>query len=215
MNPSRPADVEISVVTTITKDGSSAGSVTSTSTVKIMSKGKEWKSWADEEDSDDEQVVRKPIVTTSSAPVASDTPVASIAPVASVTTVVTVATAASAASAASAPVAAIAAVDPAIVQEERTAKIVPNIRTLVARNLPRAITTQQLRRIFEKYGTIRDIYIPANMDKSSRHYGTIKGFALIKFDNSNDSLCAFQELYGGLTLSNKPIGLEFAKQDRD
>jgi len=86
---------------------------------------------------------------------------------------------------------------------------------LVARNLPRTITTQQLLRIFEKYGAIRDIYIPVNMDKSSRHYGTIKGFALIKFDNSNDSLRAFQELCGGLTLFNKLIGLEFAKEDRD
>jgi RNA recognition motif-containing protein len=54
-----------------------------------------------------------------------------------------------------------------------------NIKTIIARNLPRDITMDELRFIFEKYGVVRDIYIPKNQDTQSAYFGTIKGFALI------------------------------------
>lgn len=90
----------------------------------------------------------------------------------------------------------------------------PGIKTIITRNLPRDITVEQLRFVFEKYGPIKDIYIPKNMDKSSPHFGTIKGFALIKFLKPENSATAFQDQYGRLTIGKNNIAIEFAKEDR-
>jgi hypothetical protein len=88
------------------------------------------------------------------------------------------------------------------------------IKTIITRNLPRDISVDHLRIIFEKYGPIKDIYIPKNMDKHSPYFGTIKGFALIKFLNSQHSAQAYLNLYGRLRFGKNNITLEFAKQDR-
>jgi hypothetical protein len=88
------------------------------------------------------------------------------------------------------------------------------IKTVIARNLPRDVTVQTLRAVFEKYGPIKDIYIPKNMDKSSQYFGTIKGFALIKFLNPDHSANAYSSEYGRLTLGKNNITIEFAKEDR-
>jgi hypothetical protein len=87
--------------------------------------------------------------------------------------------------------------------------------TLIARNLPRDIKIQQLRYAFEKYGPIKDIYIPKNMDKISPYFGTIKGFALIKFLNPEHSAKAYQSEYGKLTIGRNNVAIEFAKYDQD
>ena len=89
------------------------------------------------------------------------------------------------------------------------------IKTLIARNLPRDITVEALRTIFEKYGPIKDIYIPRNMEKTSPLFGTVKGFALIKFLQHANSAAAYSQQYGRLTIDSHHIALEFAKQDRD
>jgi hypothetical protein len=88
------------------------------------------------------------------------------------------------------------------------------IKTIITRNLPRDITVEQLRTVFEKYGPIRDIYIPKNMDKSSPYFGTVKGFALIKFLKPDDSASAFKSEYSRLTIAKNNITVEFAKEDR-
>lgn len=102
--------------------------------------------------------------------------------------------------------------------QKPTAPLLPSIPagrlTIIARNLPRDITLPQLRTVFEKYGPIKDVYIPKNMDKSSPYFGTIKGFALIKFLKAEHSAAAFSDQYGRLTISAKNIALEFAKEDR-
>ena len=90
----------------------------------------------------------------------------------------------------------------------------PQIKTLIVRNLPQDITIEMLRMVFEKYGPIRDIYIPKNLDMSSFYYGTNKGFAVIKFLNSEDSANAFNGEYGRLVIGNKIVSVEFAKEDR-
>jgi hypothetical protein len=90
----------------------------------------------------------------------------------------------------------------------------PGIKTVITRNLPRDVTVDMLRGVFEKYGPIRDIYIPKNMDKSSPYFGTIKGFALIKFLKPTDSARAYESEYGRLTLGRNNITVEFAKEDR-
>jgi hypothetical protein len=101
---------------------------------------------------------------------------------------------------------------------EKQERVVPaftvGIKTVITRNLPRDITVEQLRGVFEKYGPIKDIYIPRNMDKSSSYFGTIKGFALVKFLKPTDSAKAFENEYGRLTIGKNNITVEFAKEDR-
>lgn len=88
------------------------------------------------------------------------------------------------------------------------------IKTLVVHNLPRHITVEMLRIVFEKYGPLKDVYIPKNLDISSPFYGTIKGFAIIKFIHSEHSANAFINEYGRLIIDNNIISIEFAKSDR-
>ena len=89
-----------------------------------------------------------------------------------------------------------------------------NVKTIIARNLPRDITMDELRFIFEKYGVVRDIYIPKTLDKNSPYYGTIKGFALIKFLNPDESTKAYVGETAKLHIRGKLITVEFAKEDR-
>ena len=88
------------------------------------------------------------------------------------------------------------------------------IKTLIARNLPRDVTADELRALFEKHGPIRDTYIPKNLDRNSSYYGTIKGFALIKFMSHTDSTRAFVAEQTRMCLRGKMITIEFAKEDR-
>ena len=103
------------------------------------------------------------------------------------------------------------------VQETRPSTLLfnpNNIKTIIVRNLPRDIVMDELRFIFEKYGVVRDIYIPKNQDKQSAYYGTIKGFALIKFLNSDESTNAYVGETAKLYIRGKLITVEFAKEDR-
>lgn len=90
----------------------------------------------------------------------------------------------------------------------------PGIKTLMARNLPRDITVEQLRAVFEKYGPLKDVYIPRNMDRNSIYFGTVKGFAKVEFLKSEHSAKAFQEEFGRITFGSNKVALEFAKEDR-
>jgi RNA recognition motif-containing protein len=87
------------------------------------------------------------------------------------------------------------------------------VKTIIARNLPRDIMTNELTNIFEKYGAICDIYIPKNQNQDSPYYGTIKGFAIIKFLTSQGSTRAFMGETNDLVIRNKKVTVEFAKED--
>jgi FUS-interacting serine-arginine-rich protein 1 len=87
-------------------------------------------------------------------------------------------------------------------------------KVLIAHNIPRDITQEDLRHAFEIYGPIRDIYIPKNMDKTSPYYGTIKGFALIKFLSINDAIAAYNAEFGRLYMGFKLVSIEYAKEGR-
>jgi RNA recognition motif-containing protein len=87
------------------------------------------------------------------------------------------------------------------------------IRTIVARNLPRTITDLELRKQFGAHGAIQDVYIPKNTTPG-KYFGTIKGFALIKFHTHKDSTKAFLAEKDGLFLGGNAVTLEFANQDR-
>ena len=88
------------------------------------------------------------------------------------------------------------------------------IKTIVARNLPRDINELELRTLFGAHGAVRDLYIPKNTDRASPYFGTIKGFARVKFHNAVDSTRAFLALQKCLCIRGKNITLEFAKEDR-
>ena len=88
------------------------------------------------------------------------------------------------------------------------------IKTIIARNLPRAITPEELRERFQLYGVVRDVYLPRNKDLNSPHYGTIRGFALIKYDTAAESDRAVRVLSAlGLSVRGKQVTVEFAKSD--
>ena len=100
-------------------------------------------------------------------------------------------------------------------EEEKEVMFAPNpngVRTVMARNLPRDITLKDLHAGFAFYGTIQDIYLPKNMDKSSPYYGTIRGFALIKYAKPLEAARAVA--VGPLQMEKNIILLEFAKADR-
>lgn len=86
------------------------------------------------------------------------------------------------------------------------------ICTLVARNLPRTITEIELRSRFGAHGTIQRISIPKN-NTPGKYFGTIKGFALIKYDTHKYSTKAFLA-EKGLFLGENAVTLEFANEDR-
>lgn len=88
-----------------------------------------------------------------------------------------------------------------------------SIRTIMARNLPRTITELELRKQFGAHGAIQDVYIPKNTTPG-KYFGTIKGFALIKFHTHKDSTKAFLAEKDGLFLGGNAVTLEFANQDR-
>ena len=88
------------------------------------------------------------------------------------------------------------------------------ICTLRLGNLPRDITAQELKTIFSAYGTVRDVHIPKNMDRSSPYFGTIRGFAMVEMDKSWEATNALSGFYGSLTIRTKKITIEFAKSDR-
>jgi hypothetical protein len=88
------------------------------------------------------------------------------------------------------------------------------VKTLIVRNLPRSADDLDvlLRNTFEPYGVVRDIYIPKNMDVSSPYFGTIKGFALVKFAELGDAATAASA--SPLRIGRNNLSVEFAKEDR-
>jgi RNA recognition motif. (a.k.a. RRM, RBD, or RNP domain) len=104
-------------------------------------------------------------------------------------------------------------------EEKEKEKEVPNpnpnnIKTIITQNLPRDVTLQELRTTFEKYGPVKDIYIPKNTDKNSVYFGTVKGFALIKYLTEECSTKAYLGECNRFYLRGKLISVEFAKEDR-
>ena len=87
------------------------------------------------------------------------------------------------------------------------------VKTLIVRNLPRGADDLEalLRSTFEPYGAVRDVYIPKNMDVSSPYFGTIKGFALVKFA---ELASAYSASAVSLRIGRNNLSVEFAKEDR-
>jgi predicted RNA methylase len=85
------------------------------------------------------------------------------------------------------------------------------IKTIIVRNLPRDISIPELRNIFGRYGSIENLYVPKNTDKASPHFGTVKGFALIKFFKAEDTAKSFAL---SCTIRGKKLTIEYAKEDR-
>ena len=101
-----------------------------------------------------------------------------------------------------------------MVQSMRDREPTNTIKTIIAKNVPRNISLEESRELFERYGEIRDIYLPKNKDPNSPQYGTIYGFAIIKYHSEKDSaraVRAFSE--HGLYIRGKKVTLEFAKSD--
>jgi len=86
------------------------------------------------------------------------------------------------------------------------------ICTLMVKNLPRDTTpkilTEEIRRIFSSFGSLKDVYIPTNRD--GPYAGTIKGFAKVQFLSSDHAYNASLSSH----YLRRPLFVEFANQDR-
>ena len=99
-------------------------------------------------------------------------------------------------------------------QKNHDASSKPSTKTLILHNIPRDISVEEIRLQFEKYGPIRDIYIPRNKDEKSEHFGTVKGFALVKYLSPSSAKKAYDAEFGRLYLGYRLISVEFANEDR-
>jgi RNA recognition motif-containing protein len=101
-------------------------------------------------------------------------------------------------------------------KQDPPAPIKNTLKTLIVRNLPRNIGDGELHAIYSRYGNVTDIYIPMNKDKTNPYYGTIKGFALIKYANADDALKGYiaEGTMIKREIRGKKLVTEFAKEDR-
>jgi RNA recognition motif-containing protein len=83
-----------------------------------------------------------------------------------------------------------------------------NICTIIVYNLPRSTTNVILYDHFCQYGAIEQIVIPKNNDPSKGPVGSIKGFAMVRFSNPQESAMAVAMEKAQRTQ------IEFAKSDR-
>lgn len=88
-----------------------------------------------------------------------------------------------------------------------------NIKTLFVRNLPRDITVAEMQTMFAPFGALHDVYVPKNTTPG-KYFGTIKGFALIKYKHYSESTRAFLDIGSTFHLRGKEVSIEFAKQDQ-
>ena len=88
-----------------------------------------------------------------------------------------------------------------------------NIKTLFVRNLPRDVTVTEMQAMFAPFGALHDVYVPKNTERG-KYFGTIKGFALIKYKHHSESTRAFLDVGAIFCLRGKEVSIEFAKQDQ-
>jgi hypothetical protein len=88
-----------------------------------------------------------------------------------------------------------------------------NIKTLFVRNLPRDVTVAEMQTMFAPFGALHDVYVPKNTTPG-KYFGTIKGFALIKYKHYSESTRAFLDIGDTFHLRGKEVSIEFAKQDQ-
>ena len=88
-------------------------------------------------------------------------------------------------------------------------------KTIIIRNLPRDCEELEsaLQLTFMRFSSLKDIYIPKNMDTASPYFGTIKGFALIKFNVLADAINAYND-GTPFKMGRNTVSIEFAKEDR-
>ena len=90
-------------------------------------------------------------------------------------------------------------------------KTYPNpskICTVIVYNLPRSTTHQDLEDNLSQYGVIEHITLPKNNDPSKGPVGSIKGFAMVRFSNPQESAAAVA------IEKSCHTQIEFAKSDR-
>ncbi|KII67052.1 Serine/arginine-rich splicing factor 10 [Thelohanellus kitauei] len=88
-------------------------------------------------------------------------------------------------------------------------------QSLFIRNVENSIRSSDLRRIFEKYGPVRDIYIPLDYyTREQRGFAYVQLFIpLQRFEDPRDAEDALRA-EDGIELHGRRIKIEFARGDR-
>jgi hypothetical protein len=76
---------------------------------------------------------------------------------------------------------------------------------LFVRPLKTGVTTQHVRTLFQRFGTILSCHIPVD------GYGLTKHYGFVRFAKQNDALCAIQELHGNSTGWTRCLTVVLAK----
>ncbi|CAI5961289.1 unnamed protein product [Closterium sp. NIES-65] len=88
----------------------------------------------------------------------------------------------------------------------------PDIRntySLLVLNITFRTTSQDLMPLFERYGTVSDIFIPKD-----KRTGTSRGFAFVRFKHEDEAAKAVERL-DGTTVDGREIMVKFAKYGRN
>jgi len=80
--------------------------------------------------------------------------------------------------------------------------------SLFIRNVSRRVRSEDLWKLFEKYGELKDVYIPRDYET-----GEPRGFAYVQFKNHEDAKEALQKM-NGYVLENREITVMFAEGER-
>nr|CCA14166.1 splicing factor putative [Albugo laibachii Nc14] len=80
--------------------------------------------------------------------------------------------------------------------------------SLLIRNISRRMRSDELRKTFEEFGDVRDVYIPRDF-----HTREVKGFAFVEFKNERDAEEALRNLDGS-RLDGREITVVFAQEKR-
>ena len=88
------------------------------------------------------------------------------------------------------------------------------LNIIIARNLPCNTSLEDLHEQYRLYGDIRDISLPRQKDPHHPQYGSICGFAIIKYKTTTQSAHAIRAISEhGLSIGGKEVTVEFAKSD--
>jgi FUS-interacting serine-arginine-rich protein 1 len=80
--------------------------------------------------------------------------------------------------------------------------------SVYVRNISFRTEPDTIRKLFEQYGPVRDVYMPRDYHSKKR-----KGFGYVEFEDKKDAEKAIQEL-NDKEVDGMNIMLEFAKGDR-
>lgn len=97
-------------------------------------------------------------------------------------------------------------------EETMKHRILAGSKTLILRNLPKDITSEELHDIFDIYGTVEKIYLPTVEDRNSPKFGCLKCIAYITFESHEVAVRAYTHLYQRMWIRQQYMHLKWSDE---